>query len=229
VSAEERAIDTPLAQRRRARWRTSVAALLVFAAGLAMTYSVSDGLQAFSLESARRLHALRSPAPVPDLALEFADGQRARLAEVPGQVLLVDFIYTSCATYCQSLGSVYAQLQVQLASEIAADSVRLVSISFDPRHDGPEELRAYRARHTRETHGWLVGRPLTDVDLRSWLRAFGVVVIADGLGGYTHNAAIHVVRPDGKLAAIHDFDDFDGIVKTTREILRTPTRHAALR
>jgi protein SCO1/2 len=65
--------------------------------------------------------------------------------------------------------------------------------------------------------------------LRSWLRAFGVVVIADGLGGYTHNAAIHVVRPDGKLAAIHDFDDFDGIVKTTREILRTPTRHAALR
>jgi hypothetical protein len=37
------------------------------------------------------------------------------------------------------------------------------------------------------------------------------------------------VRPDGKLVAIHDPDDFDGIVKTTREILRTPTRHAALR
>ena len=192
--------------------RTAIAATLACVAGSAAAQAATDGFGAFTLESARRLQALRAPVPVPNLALDLADGARAPLSEMRARVLLVDFIYSNCATYCVSLGSIYAQLQQRLAAEIAAGDVRLLSISFDPERDGAAELRAYRARHPKDPAGWELGVPLR-AELRAWLDAFGVVVIPDGLGGYTHNAAVHVVGPDRKLAAIMDADDIEGIVR----------------
>ena len=202
-----------------ARWRTLLASAIVVAAGYCATYAVTDGLQAFSLESARRLSALRSPAPLPSPTLEYADARRAPLIEHPGQILLVDFIYTRCETYCQALGSVYAQLQSRLVGELAEGKVRLLSITFDPAHDRAHELERYRGRHGAEAPGWALARPLAPEDLLLLLRAFGVVVIDDGLGGYTHNAAVHVVDSQGRLAAILDAADPEGVVRFTRQLL----------
>ncbi|OGA21627.1 MAG: hypothetical protein A3I02_00385 [Betaproteobacteria bacterium RIFCSPLOWO2_02_FULL_67_26] len=209
--------------------RTTAAAALALAAGLAAAHTATDGFEAYTLESARRLAALRSPAPVPGLALELADRGPARLADLREPVLLVDFIYTGCPTYCAALGSVYARLQERLAAEIAAGEVRLVSVTFDPAHDGPAELRQYRSRHSASAAGWDLGRPGREPDLKRWLAAFGVVVIPDGLGGYAHNAAVHVVGPDRKLVAILGLDDIDGIVKAAREVSGGSELHAAMR
>jgi protein SCO1/2 len=206
----------PAREGRPAVWRTTVAAALVFAAGLAAAHTATDGFEAYTLESARRLAALRSPAPVPDLVLESADGGAVRLGAMTEPVLLVDFVYTRCPTTCQALGSVYARLQERLAPEIASGKVRLVSISFDPRHDGPSELRAYRARYSRDSAGWSLARPVHETQLDEWLAAFGVVVIPDGMGGYTHNAAAHVIGPDRRLAAILDIEDIGAIERTAR-------------
>lgn len=199
--------------------RTAIAATLVCAAGLAIAHAATDGFEAYTLESARRLNALRSPAPLPNLALDLVDTRRARLSEVPGQVLLVDFVYTRCPTYCAALGSVYAQLAQRLAPEIASGTVRLLSISFDAAHDGPDELRAYRNRYSRDSDGWHVATPAVPGELQRWLSAFGVVVIPDDAGGYAHNAAMHVVGPDRTLVAIHDLEDIEGIVKTIRRLI----------
>jgi len=209
--------------------RTALAATLALAAGLALTWTVSDGFAAWTLESARRLQALRAPSPVPELTLELADGGRGRLHDLREPVLLVDFVYTRCPTYCVALGSVYAQLQQRLAPAIAAGKVRLVSVSFDPPHDGPAALRAYRARHTKTAAGWTLGRPLHTEETAGWLKAFGVVVIPDQLGGYTHNAAIHVVGPDRRLVAILDPQDIDGAVKLARDLSTSGTFHVAAR
>lgn len=209
--------------------RTAVAAALVFAAGFAAAHTATDGFEAYTLESARRLAALNAPAPVPDLALELADSGGARLRDLPGRVLLVDFIYTSCPTYCAALGSIYARLQQRLAPEIAAGTVQLVSISFDPARDGPAALRDYRGRYSRDAAGWDLGRPAHADELKRWLDAFGVVVIPDGMGGYAHNAAVHVVGPDRRLVAILGFDDIDEIVKTARTAAGGRVLYAAAR
>ena len=209
------------------RRRTALASTIVLVAGLYAIYAVTDGLRAFSLESARRLSALRSPAALPDPLLELADGRRTSLME-PGRILLVDFIYTRCTTYCRALGSTYAQLQSRLAAEIGAGQVRLVSISFDPAHDDPVALQNYRNRYAADGFGWNLARPLSTRDLERLLRAFGVVVIDDGLGGLTHNAAVHVVDGNGRLAAILDLDDLDGVVQFTRGLLGVARAHAAM-
>jgi protein SCO1/2 len=209
--------------------RTAIAATFVCAAGLAVAHAATDGFAAFTLESARRLHALRSPLPVPDLALDLADGGRARLSALPGRVLLVDFIYTRCPTLCTTLGSAYARLQQRLAAQIAAGDVRLVSVSFDPERDGPAALLGYRARYSRDAAGWVVGRPERADELPRWLEAFGVVVIPDGLGGFAHNAATHVVGPDRTLVAILDPEDIDGIVKTVQALVGVTGHDVAVR
>jgi len=136
---------------------------------------------------------------------------------------------SSCPTYCAALGSVYAQLQQRLSPEITAGTVGLVSISFDPAHDGPAELAAYRSRYTRDTLGWNVGRPAHARDLRHWLDTFGVVVIPDGIGGYVHNAAVHVVGPDRRLVRILSLDDLDAVVETARSMANESVEHVAAR
>ncbi|SEP73371.1 protein SCO1/2 [Solimonas aquatica] len=209
--------------------RTAIVATLVCVAGVAVAHRATDGFAAFTLESARRLQALRAPAPVPDLALQLADGDQVRLHDLSRPVLLVDFIYTRCMTYCQALGSVYARLQQRLAPEIAVGKVQLLSVSFDPERDDPAALRAYRKRHSREATGWVLGRPVGPPGRQDWLRAFGVVVIPDGLGGYAHNAAVQVIGSDRKLVAILDYSDLDGIVKIARELAEVAPRDVAAR
>jgi protein SCO1 len=213
----------------RTHIRTTIAATLVCVAGLAVANAATDGFQAYTLESARRLNALRSPAPLPDLDLDLVDTGRTRLSNVPAQVLIVDFIYTRCPTYCAALGSVYAQLRERLAAEIAAGTVRLVSISFDPTHDGRAELRAYRTRYGQDGAGWHIGAPAEPAELPIWLSTFGVVVIPDEFGGYAHNAALHVVGPERTLVRIHDLDDMDGAVRTVRQVIAGTPGNVALR
>jgi protein SCO1/2 len=210
------------------RWRTALAALCVAVAGVWVCHAATDGFSAYTLESARRLQALRSPVRVPTSALEFADGKRTRLDALAAPVLLVDFVYTRCDTYCSVLGAVFTQLQERLAAEIAAGDVRLVSISFDPKHDDRAALAAYRSRHRGDARSWALGRPLGEHDLKDWLDAFGVVVIRDELGGYAHNAAVHVLDSGRRLVAIHDPGELDGVVATVHELLEQD-RRAALR
>jgi protein SCO1 len=114
-----------------------------------------------------------------------------------------------------------------LSGEIASGAVRLVSISFDPVRDGPQELRAYRARYSRDAVGWSLATPAVEAELESWLRAFGVVVIPDELGGFAHNAAMHVVGPQRTLVAIHDLDDIEGTVRTIRKTVGGSTLDVA--
>ena len=200
-------------------WRTVLASACVVAAGVAAAHTATDGFQAYTLESARRLEALRSPAPVPRLALELDDGRTQGLDAIAARVLLVDFVYTRCDSYCSVLGAVFTRLQERLAPEIASGAVRLVSISFDPQHDDPAALAAYRARHRGDPDAWLLARPRRSAQTRTWLDAFGVVVIPDELGGYAHNAAVHVVGPDRRLVAIHDPDALDAIVRDVHAVL----------
>jgi protein SCO1/2 len=200
---------------RAASLRTAVASLCVAVAGFAVVHDVTDGFRAYTLESARRVAALEAPTPVPSLALEWSDGHRAPLAALEAPVLLVDFIYTRCESYCAALGGVFAQLQQRLAAEIARGEVRLVSISFDARDDAAA-LTAYRDRHHGDPAAWLLARPQAASDLATWLDGFGVVVIPDELGGFAHNAAVHVVGRDRRLRAIHDLGAIDEIVASAR-------------
>lgn len=187
--------------------RTLLASAAVALAGGIALAAATDGLQAFTTETARRVAVQRHPERVPDAALETDAGARIALADLRGRWLLVDFIYTRCATYCSALGGDFAQLQRRLAAPLAQRRVELVSISFDPTHDSPARLAAYLAHSGGRGSGWIAARPADAAGLERLMRAFGVVAVPDGAGGYVHNVAVHLVDPRGRLVEILDGGD----------------------
>jgi protein SCO1/2 len=197
-----------------------VSAALLLAGGVALA-AATDRFQAFTTETARRVAVRRQPADLPAVTLENQSGARFTLADYRGKWLLVDFIYTRCPAFCTVLGGDFAQLERQLAGPIAQGRVQLLSISFDPTQDPPAQLAAYLRRFRGQDMGWQATRPLTADGLQSLTEAFGVTIIQDRLGGYTHNAAIHLVDPEGRLVDIFDLGDLDEIRGT---ILRKLSR-----
>ena len=186
------------------RLRALLASLAILAAGLAVLSHATDGFRAFTTETARRIEVREHPRPVPDVLLQTADGQHLRLHALRGRWLLVDFIYTRCPTLCTAQGSEFARLQGRLAGPIVRRRITLLSISFDPQHDDPARLVAYRRRFADRGHGWSAARPVDAAELATLTQAFGIKVIADGQGGYVHNASIMLVDPQGRLVDVFD-------------------------
>jgi protein SCO1 len=187
--------------------RTGLASAALLLAGGGVLAAATDGFRAFTTETARRVAVRRRPADLPAVALQSQSGARFTLADLRGKWLLVDFIYTRCPTVCTVLGGDFSRLERQLAGPIAQGRVQLLSISFDPTHDPPVRLAAYLDRFGGRSPAWQAARTLTAEGLQRLTTAFGVTVIPDRLGGFSHNAAIHLVDPEGRLADIFDLGD----------------------
>lgn len=85
--------------------------------------------------------------------------------------VLMQFIFTSCATICPVMSATFAQAQSDLLE--AAPDTRLISISIDPEYDTPERLRAYAKRHNAgEAWTFLTGQY---EDVFTIVRAFDAI------------------------------------------------------
>lgn len=194
------------------------ATVLVALAGLAALAWGTDGFTAFTAETARRAAITRTPRPLPAVALQDQDGAATSLAALSGQVVLLDFIYTRCPTVCGVQGGDFETLRDAIREGGLAGEVALASLSFDPEFDTPEELTDYADRYGGADALWRFLRASPD-DTRRLLRSAGVVVIPDELGGYTHNAAIHVLDRQGRLVAILDADAWEEALALARRLL----------
>ncbi|RMD88898.1 MAG: SCO family protein, partial [Alphaproteobacteria bacterium] len=113
----------------------------------------------------------------PSVTLYNEDGAAVeldRLLRRPGPVVL-QFIFTSCATICPVLSAGLSQAQEAL---LARDpSTRLISISIDPEYDTPARLKAYAARyHAKRNWIFLTGRL---GDIRKVITAFDALYQAE--------------------------------------------------
>lgn len=188
--------------------------LAVAVLGTTTLWRGSDGFTAFTSETVRRQSVLTDPRPLPASGLEDQDGRRFALQDYAGKLLAVEFIYTQCNSICYSLGSSFRQIRDQLPAQALGKNIVLLSISFDPQHDDPARLREFGRRFGADGKHWRIARPTDESQLAPLLAAFGVVVIPDAMGGFEHNAAIHLVDRDGRLQRISDLDAVAPFVDT---------------
>lgn len=176
----------------------------VIAIGVATLAWGTDGFQVVTTAGARRLAVAHHPRAIPDVALIDQDGTPFSFDSYRGKPLLVDFIYTSCPTICGVLGEDFHEILAAMREARGAQRVDLLSISFDPTRDGEQALQSYAARYGAAVPHWRIAVPATQGGLRALLKSFGVVVIPDQFGGFTHNAGIYVLDPRGRLVRILD-------------------------
>ncbi len=189
------------------------------ALGIGVLWLATDGFRALTEEGARRLHAAKSKPKLPAFVLEDMNGDVLRLGPdsgKDGKTTLVTFIYTTCPTLCQAGGGDIAKLRDRLREMRLDGGVRLLSVSFDPVRDHPQQLRLYAEQHGADGAVWTIARPSAEA-LGSVIDGFGVRVIPDGWGGYQHNSALHVVDGEGRLTGIFDTDDIDGVLNAVRD------------
>ena len=182
--------------------RTAVASLVVCAVGGAWLWRGTDGFRALTSEQARRIDIARRPRPVPVVPLEDQDGRPFLLGDYRGRAVVVDFVYTQCQSVCPLLSAGFQRLDREDRERPAANRLQLVTISFDPARDTPARLREYAARYGADGKRWRFARVRDARDLKPLLDAFGITVILDGDGDFQHNAAVHILNPDGKLARV---------------------------
>jgi len=186
--------------------RTAVASLAVCVAGGAMLWRGTDGFRALTSEQARRRAIATSPQPVPMIELEDQDGRPFSLEAYRGRPLVVDFVYTQCSSICPLLSAGFQRLDgAERSRGPDGRRLQLVSITFDP-SDTPARLREYATHYDGDGHTWRFARVKDPSDLGPLLRAFGIVVIPDGGRGFQHNAAVHVLDGQGRLARLLDVE-----------------------
>lgn len=186
----------------------------LLAAGLTFGMPVVQAAAADSESAspARDYTRVEAAYEAPPLVLRDRHGEKVRLDEVltAQRPILLQFIFTSCATICPVMSASFARAQETLA-EIRPDTL-MVSVSIDPEYDTPERLRAYAKRH-RAGENWrfLTGR-YEDVD--TVIRAFDAVFEANNKmyhEPYTYFRAPHSetwVRTNGLLSTqelVHEY------------------------
>lgn len=98
--------------------------------------------------------AAASAAYFPNHALVTQDGRRLRFYEdlVKGKVVLINFMFTTCAGVCPPMTANLAKVQERLGERLGRDVV-IISISVDPTTDTPARLRQYAERF-KARPGW---------------------------------------------------------------------------
>lgn len=91
---------------------------------------------------------------LPDITLFDQYGRKVSLASLKGKPVLFDFIYTTCPGPCLLLTTRMKKIADRLGSKLGTDA-RIVSITVDPEHDHPEQLRAYASAQGANVDGWL--------------------------------------------------------------------------
>lgn len=99
-------------------------------------------------------YALPVIRPCPDGLVLTADGRGVRLRQALGQRLtLLSFMYTYCRdpVGCPLAREIMTQLHRRLAADPAlAARSQLVSLSFDPTHDTPQQMALYGRDYLRD-------------------------------------------------------------------------------
>ena len=149
---------------------------------------------------------------VPDDALVDQTGAGRRFSDWRGKALAVTFVYTRCPVpdFCPLMDRRFADLQRAIRADAALrDAAHLVSVSFDPRHDTPDAIKAHAKVRGADPRVWsyLTGEPETIDHITS---RFGVSSIdeKDAPESISHNLRTAVIDPKGRLVKIYDGNEW---------------------
>jgi protein SCO1 len=122
---------------------------------MALTRPVSRRQAALTLAAVLAPIPLQAAPTVPDAPLVNRDGQRVRLLSDVwrDRVALVNFVFTSCSSFCGVQSSMLAALQSRLATRLGRDVV-MISLTLDPLSDDPKRLTDFARPFEPGPHWW---------------------------------------------------------------------------
>ncbi|AGT31999.1 hypothetical protein M493_08620 [Geobacillus genomosp. 3] len=187
--------------------RKTAAILFALMFGIGLLWYGTDGFQAFTSETARRLAILQEPKPLPVVHLEDQSGHTFSWPGRDGKWKLATFMYTQCGDICPVIEMNLRRVYDAVHRSSPGEPLEFFSISFDNKRDTPEMLQHHAHHYGADGVTWRMARVPDDGELKQLLNALGVIVIPDGRGGYEHNAAFYLINEQGRIVRIFDYNN----------------------
>jgi len=185
---------------------TVTTALPGTALALAHQDSPSGQLERAVLAPAPKLPLIK---PAPDFTLLDTSGRPTQLSELRGHVVLINFIYTACASACPLLTQRMALLRKRLTrAGVGAGQAEFLSITVDPSRDSSEVLGRYVARFGAASGGWRFLREEPE-RLQRVLAAYDEWTRPQPDGEIDHPARLYLVDRKGNIREIYSLSFFD--------------------
>ena len=159
------------------------------------------------------------PRPVlviPDVKVLDQDGQKRNFYTdlVKDKVVVINFVFTSCKTFCPMLGAKFSKLQTLLGDRLGKD-VFLISVSTDPETDSPERLKAW-GQQFKAKAGWTLITGEKD-EVEELLR----VLTGDGLNKDLHAPLLTIINDVKKThRRAYGLEDPAQVIKLTDELAK---------
>ena len=154
------------------------------------------------------------PEMMPAFELIDQTGAVVKSEALRGRVLVVSFVFTTCAEACPLITAQLARTQSRVRSEKLDARVRFVSITLDPATDRPDVLRRYAHAYGLDLASWQLLTGAAD-DVGRVVRAFGLsatarerivhgslVVLVDGKGRIAERRTDLELDPDRLLGSL---------------------------
>jgi protein SCO1/2 len=140
---------------------------------------------------------------LPDFSLINQQGKVFGSGDLRGHWSLMFFGYTNCPDFCPTTLTTLAAMQKRLRTAKAAVLPQVIFVSVDAKRDTPAQLSKYVPYFDPEFIG-LTAADQSQIETVARKLGVGVIMQPTSDGNYTvdHSAAIFVINPDGRLAAI---------------------------
>lgn len=195
--------------------------MVVILFGCVLFFIGTDGFKAFTAETARVNQLIEEKPVFPDVTLEDSKGRTYSISEFEDKYVFITFLYTSCGTVCPQLEVNMGEVYDLLPSKYIGEDIVFLSISFDPSRDTPGTLETYRKAFGSDGETWRMARIADPVELKLLLDQFGVIVIPDGRGNFTHNSAFYLVDKKGSLLEVMDYTKIEEAAAKVTGILES--------
>ncbi len=158
--------------------------------------------------------------PAADGEILEANGRPRSLLELTrGRITVMSFIYTRCAAAkaCPYATGVLMQLhQLSAQDPTLAAGMRLISMSFDPGNDTPQQMAAYSslAQSDRPAAEWRFLTTASPAKLKPILDAYGQAVDPkrnplDPTGPLNHTLRVFLIDQEGRIRNIYSSGTLD--------------------
>ena len=150
----------------------------------------------------------------PSFELVDADGNVVRLADFSDKIVVLNFIFASCADVCPLHSDLIADIQKMVNATPMKDMVQFLTITTDPAKDTPVVLQAYGPSHGLDPYNWMFLTTLPDQPedaTRKLSETYNVRFEPLDDGQQMHGVVTHIIDRGGRFAAKFHGLEFDPV------------------
>jgi protein SCO1/2 len=153
---------------------------------------------------------LKSYKQAADFQLTSIEGENVSLQSTDGKARLIYFFYTSCPDVCYPTTLFLSKVQDILAVKGEfAKTASILSVTFDPKRDTVERLKAFSGQYHPDYSGWKFLRGEEEAT-KELAKAYGAAVVKDNKGNFvTHTNSIVLIDKKGVIRRYYNANDLE--------------------